>query len=173
MAAVGCYWRLRPRPQLVLLADQIPLVQNSIVALRRSYWIEKFSLVLLCRALLSIGLGSKVSISTSIKITCLFQNLSIYSPGGASCHLTSSFFVLNVKLFLPTVGQIFAVRKPSSYTVSNLLSQPEAPAAPVLSTSILFSGSLGSADFSPSLHSVLQSQFSTKVNTDLLKDLEA
>ena len=85
-------------------------------------------------------------------------------------------FVLNVKLFLPTVGQIFAVRKQSSYAISNLLSQPEAPVAPTrsLSTSIFSSpGSLGSADFGPSLHSVLQSQFSTKVNTDLLKDLEA
>ena len=90
-------------------------------------------------------------------------------------------FVLNVKLFLPTVGQIFAVRKQSSYAISNLLSQAEAPkikdfTAPArsLSTSIFSSpGSLGSSDFSPSLHSVLQSQFSTKVNTDLLKDLEA
>ena len=82
-------------------------------------------------------------------------------------------FVLNVKLFLPTVGQIFAVRKQSSYAISNLLSQAEAPTAPArsLSTSIFSSpGSLGSSDFSPSLHSVLQSQFSTKVNTDLLKD---
>ena len=88
-------------------------------------------------------------------------------------------FVLNVKLFLPTVGQIFAVRKQYSYAISNLLSQAEAPTAPTaparsLSTSIFSSpGSLGSSDFSPSLHSVLQSQFSTKVNTDLLKDLEA
>ena len=84
--------------------------------------------------------------------------------------------VLNLKLFLPTVGQIFAVRKQSSYAISNLLSQPEAPTAPArsLSTSIFSSpGSLGSSDFSPSLHSVLQSQFSNKVNTDLLKDLEA
>ena len=83
-------------------------------------------------------------------------------------------FVLNVKLFLPTVGQIFAVRKQSSYAISNLLSQPEAPAAPSrsLSTSIFSSpGSVDSA--SSSLHSVLQSQFSTKVNTDLLRDAEA
>jgi hypothetical protein len=85
-------------------------------------------------------------------------------------------FVLNVKLFLPTVGQIFAVRKQSSYAISNLLSQPEntTPSSRSLSTSIFSSpGSLGSEKFGSSLHSVLQTQFSTKVNTDLLKDLEA
>merc|ERR1719181_154260 len=85
-------------------------------------------------------------------------------------------FVLNVKLFLPTVGQIFAVRKQSSYAISNLLNQPEATSTSMrsLSTSIFSSpGSLGSSDFGPSLHSVLQTQFSSKVNTDLLKDLEA
>ena len=83
-------------------------------------------------------------------------------------------FVLNVKLFLPTVGQIFAVRKQSSYAISNLLNQPEAPSSKSrsLSTSIFSSpSSVDSA--SSSLHSVLQSQFSTKVNTDLLGDLEA
>ena len=85
-------------------------------------------------------------------------------------------FVLNVKLFLPTVGQIFAVRKQSSYAISNLLNQPEATSTSTrsLSTSIFSSpGSLGSSDFGPSLHPVLQTQFSSKVNTDLLKDLEA
>ena len=85
-------------------------------------------------------------------------------------------FVLNVKLFLPTVGQIFAVRKQSSYAISNLLNQPEATSTSTrsLSTSIFSSpGSLGSSDFGQSLHSVLQTQFSSKVNTDLLKDLEA
>ena len=85
-------------------------------------------------------------------------------------------FVLNVKLFLPTVGQLFAVRKQSSYAISNLLNQPEATSTSTrsLSTSIFSSpGSLGSSDFGPSLHSVLQTQFSSKVNTDLLKDLEA
>ena len=89
-------------------------------------------------------------------------------------------FVLNVKLFLPTVGQIFAVRKQSSYAISNLLNQPESTAgssrslSTSLSTSIFSSpGSLGSSEFGSSLHSVLQTQFSTKVNTDLLKDLEA
>ena len=85
-------------------------------------------------------------------------------------------FVLNVKLFLPTVGQIFAVRKQSSYAISNLLNQPESTAGSSrsLSTSIFSSpGSLGSSEFGSSLHSVLQTQFSTKVNTDLLKDLEA
>jgi hypothetical protein len=85
-------------------------------------------------------------------------------------------FVLNVKLFLPTVGQIFAVRKQSSYAISNLLSQPEntTPSSRSLSTSIFSSpGALGSEKFGSSLHSVLQTQFSTKVNTDLLKDLEA
>eukprot|EP01046_Picozoa_sp_COSAG06_P058257 COSAG06_NODE_11636_length_1482_cov_4352.041215_1_plen_100_part_10 len=77
-------------------------------------------------------------------------------------------FVLNVKLFLPTVGQIFAVRKQSSYAISNLLNQPEATSTSTrsLSTSIFSSpGSLGSSDFGPSLHSVLQTQFSSKVNT--------
>ena len=85
-------------------------------------------------------------------------------------------FVLNVKLFLPTVGQIFAVRKQSSYAISNLLSQPETTSAKQtsLSTSIISSpGSLGNKDFGSSLHSVLQTQFSSKVNTTLLKDLEA
>ena len=84
-------------------------------------------------------------------------------------------FVLNVKLFLPTVGQIFAVRKQSSYAISNLLNQPEAPASKSrsLSTSIFSSPSSLDGDVSSSLHSVLQSQFSTKVNTDLLGDLEA
>ena len=86
-------------------------------------------------------------------------------------------FVLNVKLFLPTVGQIFAVRKQSSYAISNLLSQPETTqtsSTSSLSTSIFSSpGSLGNKDFGSSLHSVLQTQFSSKVNTTLLKDLEA
>ena len=86
-------------------------------------------------------------------------------------------FVLNVKLFLPTVGQIFAVRKQSSYAISNLLNQPETTqtsSTSSLSTSIFSSpGSLGNKDFGPSLHSVLQTQFSNKVNTSLLKDLEA
>ena len=86
-------------------------------------------------------------------------------------------FVLNVKLFLPTVGQIFAVRKQSSYAISNLLNQPETTqtsSTSCLSTSIFSSpGSLGNKDFGSSLHSVLQTQFSNKVNTSLLKDLEA
>ena len=83
-------------------------------------------------------------------------------------------FVLNVKLFLPTVGQIFAVRQQSSYAISNLLNQPEAPAAPSrsLSTSMFSSPGSVKSDNS-SLHSVLQSQFSTKLNTDLLGDAEA
>ena len=86
-------------------------------------------------------------------------------------------FLLNVKLFLPTVGQIFAVRKQSSYAISNLLNQPETTqtsSTSSLSTSIFSSpGSLGNKDFGSSLHSVLQTQFSSKVNTTLLKDLEA
>ena len=86
-------------------------------------------------------------------------------------------FVLNVKLFLTTVGQIFAVRKQSSYAISNLLNQPETTqtsSTSSLSTSIFSSpGSLGNKDFGSSLHSVLQTQFSNKVNTSLLKDLEA
>ena len=83
-------------------------------------------------------------------------------------------FVLNVKLFLPTVGQIFAVRQQSSYAISNLLNQPEAPAAPSrsLSTSMFSSPGSVKSDNS-SLHSVLQSQFSSKLNTDLLGDAEA
>ena len=83
-------------------------------------------------------------------------------------------FVLNVKLFLPTVGQIFAVRQQSSYAISNLLNQPEAPATPSrsLSTSMFSSPGSVKSDNS-SLHSVLQSQFSTKLNTDLLGDSEA
>ncbi len=60
-------------------------------------------------------------------------------------------FVLNVKLFLPTVGQIFAVRKQSSYAISNLLNQPETTqtsSTSSLSTSIFSSpGSLGNKDF--------------------------
>ena len=87
-------------------------------------------------------------------------------------------FVLNVKLFLPTVGQVFAVRKQSSYAISSLLNQPAkqptTTSSRPLSTSIFSSpGSLETGDFGPSLHSVLQTQFSTKVNTDLLKDVEA
>ena len=82
-------------------------------------------------------------------------------------------FVLNVKLFLPTVGQIFAVRKQSSYAISNLLSQPETTSGKQtsLSTSIFSSpGSLGNADFGSSLHSVLQDQFSKNVNPSLLSE---
>ena len=82
--------------------------------------------------------------------------------------------VLNVKLFLPTVGQIFAVRKQSSYVISNEAGLPASSASSTLSTSIFSSpGSLGNKDFGSSLHSVLQTQFSSKVNTTLLKDLEA
>ena len=83
-------------------------------------------------------------------------------------------FVLNVKLFLPTVGQIFAVRQQSSYAISNLLNQPEAPATPSRSLSTSMFSSPGSVKSeNSSLHSVLQSQFSTKLNTDLLGDAEA
>ena len=84
-------------------------------------------------------------------------------------------FVLNVKLFLPTVGQIFAVRKQSSYAISNLLNQSEAPTTPSrsLSTSMFSSPGSAAKGCPSSLHSVLQSQFSTKLNTDLLGDVEA
>ena len=84
--------------------------------------------------------------------------------------------VLNVKLFLPTVGQIFAVRKQSSYAITNLLNQSEAtaPTTTSLSTSIFSApGSLGSSKFGSSLHSVLQTQFSSKVNTNLVTDVQA
>ena len=78
-------------------------------------------------------------------------------------------YVLNVKLFLPTVGQIFAVRKQSSYVLSNAEELPVSSTSTALSTSIFSSpGSLGNADFGSSLHSVLQSQFSKNVNPSLL-----
>ena len=89
--------------------------------------------------------------------------------------------VLNLKLFLPTVGQIFAVRKQSSYVLSN--STPSstggrtsslAPKGGTLSTSIFSSpGSLGSSyetKMGSSLHSVLQDQFTKEVNTAYLED---
>ena len=79
--------------------------------------------------------------------------------------------VLNVKLFLPTVGQIFAVRKQSSYVLSNAEELPVSSTSTALSTSIFSSpGSLGNADFGSSLHSVLQDQFSKNVNPSLLSE---
>ena len=82
--------------------------------------------------------------------------------------------VLNVKLFLPTVGQIFAVRKQSFYVISNEAGLPASSAPSTLSTSIFSSpGSMGKAEFGSSLHSVLQDQFSQKLNAELLGDIES
>ena len=82
--------------------------------------------------------------------------------------------VLNVKLFLPTVGQIFAVRKQSSYVISNEAGLPASSAPSTLSTSIFSSpGSMGNSEFGSSLHSVLQDQFSQKLNAELLGDIES
>ena len=84
--------------------------------------------------------------------------------------------VLNVKLFLPTVGQIFAVRKQSSYVLTNEAeSTTSAVPSSSLSTSIFSSpGSMGpKADIGSSLQSVLQNQFSSNVNTDLLHEVSA
>jgi hypothetical protein len=82
--------------------------------------------------------------------------------------------VLNLKLFLPTVGQIFAVRKQSSYVLSNPISSSTQVKTSSLSTSIFCSpGSLGSdyeSKVGSSLHSVLQDQFSKEVNTAYLED---
>ena len=82
--------------------------------------------------------------------------------------------VLNVKLFLPTVGQIFAVRKQSSYVLTNEAASTTPSSSSSLSTSIFSSpGSMGpKADWS-SLQSVLQNQFSSNVNTDLLHEVSA
>ena len=80
-------------------------------------------------------------------------------------------FVLNVKLFLPTVGQIFAVRKQSSFAISNLDESATVSTKSSLKTSIFSSpGSLEgkSLEVGSSLHSVLQSQFSKNVNPSLL-----
>ena len=85
--------------------------------------------------------------------------------------------VLNVKLFLPTVGQIFAVRKQSSYVLTNEAESTTSATVPSssLSTSIFSSpGSMGpKADIGSSLQSVLQNQFSSNVNTDLLHEVSA
>jgi len=82
--------------------------------------------------------------------------------------------VLNLKLFLPTVGQIFAVRKQSSYVLSNSTVSTTEGRTSSLSTSIFCSpGSLGSsyeAKMGSSLHSVLQDQFTKEVNTAYLED---
>ena len=83
--------------------------------------------------------------------------------------------VLNVKLFLPTVGQIFAVRKQSSYVLTNEAESTTPSSSSSLSTSIFSSpGSMGpKADIGSSLQSVLQNQFSSNVNTDLLHEVSA
>ena len=82
--------------------------------------------------------------------------------------------VLHLKLFLPTVGQIFAVRKQSSYVLSNSTVSTTEGRTSSLSTSIFCSpGSLGSsyeAKMGSSLHSVLQDQFTKEVNTAYLED---
>lgn len=83
--------------------------------------------------------------------------------------------VLNVKLFLPTVGQIFAVRKQSSYVLTNEAASTTPSSSSSLSTSIFSSpGSMGpKAKIGSSLQSVLQNQFSSNVNTDLLHEVSA
>ena len=83
--------------------------------------------------------------------------------------------VLNVKLFLPTVGQIFAVRKQSSYVLTNEAASTTPSSSSSLSTSIFSSpGSMGpKAEIGSSLQSVLQNQFSSNVNTDLLHEVSA
>jgi hypothetical protein len=84
------------------------------------------------------------------------------------------FFAVNAKLFLPTVGQIFAVRKQSSFAISNLDESATTSTKSrrnSLKTSIFSSpGSLEgkSLEVGSSLHSVLQSQFSKNVNPSLL-----
>jgi len=82
--------------------------------------------------------------------------------------------VLNLKLFLPTVGQIFAVRKQSSYVLSNSTPSSTGGRTSSLSTSIFCSpGSLGSSyetQIGSSLHSFLQDQFTKEVNTAYLED---
>ena len=81
------------------------------------------------------------------------------------------FFAVNAKLFLPTVGQIFAVRKQSSFAVSNLSESAPTPTAGPLKTSIFSSpGSFEGEELEvgSSLHSVLQSQFSKNMNPSLL-----
>ena len=86
--------------------------------------------------------------------------------------LMTLFFVLNAKIFLPTLGQIFAVRKQSSFTLSNMTTAPSVTTSS-LKTSIFSSpGSLEgkSLKAGSSLHSVLQTQFSKNVNPSLLSE---
>ena len=60
--------------------------------------------------------------------------------------LMTLFFVLNAKIFLPTLGQIFAVRKQSSFTLSNMTTAPSVTTSS-LKTSIFSSpGSLRSSE---------------------------
>ena len=83
------------------------------------------------------------------------------------------FFAINAKLFLPTVGQIFAVWKQSSFAISNgALSATSKSATSSLKTSVFASpGSFEgkSLEVGSSLHSVLQTQFSKNVNPGFLE----
>jgi len=76
------------------------------------------------------------------------------------------FFVLLSRFFLPTIGQIFAVRKLSS----SLSSSSVAPSSS-LKTSVFASPASmsGKTEFGPSLHSVLQDQFSRDISSELNK----
>jgi hypothetical protein len=69
------------------------------------------------------------------------------------------FFVLLSRLFLPTIGQIFAVRKQAA----SLSSGSSSTASTSLKTSVFASPATLEAkalECGPSLHSVLQTQFS-------------
>jgi len=79
------------------------------------------------------------------------------------------FFVLLSRLFLPTIGQIFAVRKESS----SLSTSAPSSSASALKTSIFASPASmegKSLAFGPSLHSVLQTQFSQEISSGLSKE---
>jgi len=79
------------------------------------------------------------------------------------------FFVILSRLFLPTIGQIFAVR-----TQSSALPTATAVAESTsLKTSIFASPASmerKSLNFGPSLHSVLQTQFSKDISSQLSKE---
>ena len=79
------------------------------------------------------------------------------------------FFVLLSWLFLPTISQIFAVRKESS----SLSSVAASSTSSSLKTSVFASPASmegKSLAFGPSLHSVLQTQFSQEISSELAKE---
>jgi len=77
------------------------------------------------------------------------------------------FFVLLSRLFLPTIGQIFIVRKQSSSLSSTAPAKTATLKTSVFASPASMDGK--SLDFGPSLHSVLQAQFSQEISSELSK----